>query len=156
MSKTGYSVVSTGAVALAAATAKSVIGIRGNAAFGVDLRRFELGFDGVVASAVPVAVELCYATFATNPPGTNSTSRTPAQVYGRVATHGFTAASNWTVEPTVLTVLDEFLLTPNGGLIVVEFSPDKSYDSAFSEGFVLRCTAPAIVNLRATLQVERA
>ncbi len=155
MAKQGYSIVTASAVALAAATTKSIQGVRGNAAFGVDLRRFEVGFDGVTASAVPVVVSLCYCTFATNPPGTNSTSRTPAQIYGRVATHGFTAASNWTVEPTVLTVLDEFLLTPNGGLLVVEFGSEKSYDSAFSEGFVLACNAPAIVNVRSSMVFER-
>lgn len=151
----GYTIVTAADVALAAATAKSVLGIRGNAAFGVDLNAFKIGFDGVDPAGVPVLVELCYATFATNPPGTNSTSRTPAQVYGRVATHGFTGASNWTTEPTVLTVVDEWKMHPQS--LWGEWVPfEKTWDSAFSEGFVLRCTAAAIVNLRASFKFERA
>lgn len=155
MAKAGYSVATTAAVALTAATAKTILGVRAGAAFGVDLRRITVGFDGVTASAVPVLVEVVYATFATNAPGTNSTSRTAIQTYGRVLASGVTAASNWTAEPTVLTSLEEILLTPNGGLLVVEFAPDKSFDTALNEGFALRCTAPAAVNVRATLDFEK-
>lgn len=155
--KCGYCVTTGAAVALAAATAKSVLGIRAGATFGVDLRGFTLGFDGVTASAVPVLVELCYATWATQPPGTLSTSVTPAQNAGRVTASGCTAARDWTTtQPTVLTPLREMLLTPNGGLLVVELALDKSWDSAPNEGFALRCTAPAIVNLRASMDFERA
>lgn len=155
MSKAGYGTSTEGAVALTAATAKSILGIRGNAAFGVDLVSFSVGFDGVTASAVPVLVELCYCTFATNAPGTNSTTTTVDQHYGRVLTHGFTAGKTWTTEPTVVTAHREFLLTPAGGLIVRDFPLGQSPDSAFSEGFVLRCNAPASVNVRADLSFER-
>lgn len=154
MSKTGYSVPTGAAVGLAAATAKSVLGINGHANFGVDLRRFKLGYDGVTASAIPVLVELCYATFATNVPGTNSTSVTPGQAYGRVTAPGFVGGYNWTTEPTVLSVLDSWLLTPNGGLVFAELP--EGLDSAPAQGFVIRCTAPAIVNVRGTLWAERA
>src|SRR6266571_8703689 len=113
MSKAGYTAphVAT-ATALAAGTAKSVIGVSGTANFGVDLTKFRLSFDGVTASAIPVLVELCYATFATNPPGTNSTSITVQQEYGRSIVAGFTAAYAWTAanEPTVLTTLDNWTL----------------------------------------------
>lgn len=155
MSKAGYSVVTTAAVALAAATAKTILGVKSGATFGADLRRISVAFDGVTASAVPVLIELCYATFATNAPGTNSTTRTVVQQYGRVTASGMTAASAWTAEPTVLTPLQEFLLTPNSGLVIAEFAPDKSWDTALGEGFALRCTAPAIVNVRGTLEFER-
>lgn len=154
--KTGYSCTTEGAVALAAATAKSIIGVKGNAAFGVDLLGFKVGFDGVTASAVPVLIELCYATFATSSPGTNSTSTTIRTNYGRAVASGMTAGKTWTVEPTVLTVMEEFLLTPNGGLVLANLPRDRTPDSAFAEGFVLRCTAPAIVNVRASFDFERA
>jgi hypothetical protein len=55
----------------------------------------------------------------------------------------------------VLTPLDEWLLTPNGGLVIKDIPRDRTPDSAFSEGFVLRLTAPAIVNVRATMHFER-
>src|SRR5258705_1342360 len=126
MSKAGYPAPAAAAVALAASTAKSVIGVAAPAQFGVDLTKLRLGFDGVSSANAAVTVEICYATFATNGPGTNSTSITPNQVYGRSITAGFTAASNWTAEPTVLTVIDRFPVTPNGGTFVYDFPQGTS------------------------------
>ncbi|MBL7494470.1 hypothetical protein I6A60_01915 [Frankia sp. AgB1.9] len=155
MSKAGYSAVTGGAVALSAATAKSILGVKGHANFGIDLTHVEVGFDGVSASAVPVLVELCYCTFGANSPGTNSTSVTPPQLYGRAVTVGATAAKTWTTEPTTITVLEERLLTPNGGLVIYDWPLGRTPDSNVSEGFVVRCTAPATVNVRATMEWER-
>ena len=155
MAKAGYSIVTGGAVALSAATAKSILGVRSHANFGLDLKKVRVGFDGVTATAVPVLVELCYATFATNAPGTASTSVTPLQEYGRSIAVGATAAKNWTTEPTVLTVLDEWLLTPNGGLVLYDWPLGDTPDCAVSEGWVIRCTAPATVNVRAAMHYER-
>ncbi len=155
MSKAGYSATTQADVALAAATAKSVIGVTAPATFGIDLTKFRIGFAGITAGAVPGLIELCAATFATNAPGTNSTSATVQQDYGRAITAGFTAAYNWTTEPTVLTVIDSWLLTPTGGLVIYDYPLGTSPDNAVSTGFVLRCTFAAIVNLRATLHFER-
>jgi len=153
--KTGYSCSTEAAVALVAATPKSILGVLGNAAFGVDFIGFDCGFDGVTAANVPVLLELCYATFATNPPGTNSTSVTVDTTYGRAVTPGMTAARAWSAEPTVLTPIKEFLLTPNGGAIFYNFPRDRTPDSAVSNGFVLRGNAPNNVNVRATFNFER-
>lgn len=150
-----YDCNTEGAVALAAATAKTVLGVKGHANSGLLLTSVWVGFDGVTASAVPVLVELCAATFATNVPGTNSTSATPRQRSGRVLTAGFTAGRNWTAEPTVLVALKETLLTPNGGLVVYDFPLGTEPDTALGEGFALRLTAPAIVNVRASMTVAR-
>lgn len=153
--KVGYATSTEGAVALAAGVAKTILGVRGNAAFGVDWIGYEVGFDGVTAANVPVLIELCYVTFATNPPGTNSTASTIDTLYGRQVASGFTAAKNWTAEPTVVTALHEYLLTPNGGLVIKDFPRDRTMDSAFSEGFGMRLNAPANVNVRATMFFER-
>jgi hypothetical protein len=150
-----YTVVTGGWVALSAATAKSILGVKAHANSGLDLFRYWLAFDGVTASAVPVLVELCYCTFGANPPGTNSTSVTPAQKCGRVLTAGFTAGKTWTAEPTTITVLDEFALTPNSGTLGYDFPLDTEYDTALGEGLLIRCTAPATVNVRATMEVAR-
>lgn len=155
MSKAGYSAPSAAVVALSATVAKTVIGVLAPAQFGVDLTKLRLGFDGVTASAVPVQIEICQATFATNPPGTASTTITPVQVYGRAITAGFTAASNWTTEPTVLVVADAWSLTPNGGTLVYDFPFPGTFDSAVSVGFAIRLTAPAAVNVRPTIFFER-
>jgi hypothetical protein len=155
MAKAGWSIVTGGAVALSAATAKSILGARAHANSALDLQLIRVAFDGVTASAVPVLVELCACTFATNGPGTNSTSVTPVLNYGRSTTAGWTAAKNWTTEPTVITVMKELLLTPNGGVIVYDFPLGQSPDSPLNEGFLIRCTAPATVNVRATMAFER-
>lgn len=151
-----YTTATAGAVALTAATAKSVLGVRAHANSALLLKKVRYAFDGTSATAVPVLVEVCYATFASNAPGTNSTSVTPAQVAGRTTTAGFTAAKNWTTEPTVLTVLDEILVTPYSGTVFYDFPLGDEYDTALNEGFVLRCTAPAGVNVRSTFTVSRA
>ena len=155
MSAVGYSCTTEGAVALAAATAKTVIGAKAHANSGLQLKGFEISFDGVTASAVPVLVEVCYCTWATNSPGTNSTSTTPRQKYGRALTAGFTSGKTWTTEPTALTVIKEFLLAPDKGLFAYQFPLGQEPDCALAEGFALRVNAPAVVNARAGLDLER-
>lgn len=156
MAQTEY-VVSTGAtVALSAATARTTLAVIAPSTFGIDLRRFEISFDGVTASAVPVLWELCYSTFATNStPGTGNSTATVNQTAGRVITPGFTGFYASTSEPTVLTVLDANTITPNGGLFVRDFGANGP-DSAVSNGFVMRLTAPAAVNARASFYFGRA
>lgn len=155
MAAVGYSCATAGAVALSAGVAKTVLGVRAHANSGLQLKGFTVAFDGTTASATPVLVVVGYCTFATNPPGTNSTSVTPAQNYGRVLTAGFTAGRNWTAEPTVITVLKEFLLAPDKGIIAFQYPLGQEPDTALGEGLVIRCTAPASVNVRATMDVER-
>lgn len=162
MAKAGYSIVTGGAVALSAAATRSIIGVRAGAAFGVDLTKIRYGFDGITATHPPILVELCYATFAANNPaagGAVNTVLTPQQVYGRAVAHGVTAAKAWTSgnEPTVLTVIDEEYLTPNGGVLWYDFPLGTSPDCDPSHGFVLRMTTAAGVtaNARATMHWER-
>ena len=150
-----YTAVTGGAVALSAATAKTIIGIKAHANSGLLLKEWKVSFDGVTASAIPVLIEGCYCTWATNGPGTNSTSVTPGQINGRVIAAGFTAGKTWTAEPTALTVLDEILIHPQAGLIY-QIPLSSEWDCALAEGFAIRVTAPAIVNVRGTLKVSRA
>jgi hypothetical protein len=155
MAAVGYSCTTEAAVALAAATAKTIMGVKAHANSGIQLKGFMVAFDGVTASAVPVQVEICYATFATNAPGTNSTSTTPRNTYGRQLTAGLTSARNWTTEPTVLTTIKSFLLAPDKGVIAFQYPLGQEPDTALGEGIAIRCTAPAIVNVRGTMDVER-
>lgn len=155
MSAPIYQCGTEGAVALSAATAKSIIGVKAHANSGLMIAGLRVAFDGVTASAVPVLIELGYCTWATNSPGTNSTSTTARQRTGRSLTAGFTSAKTWTAEPTTITVLDEWLLTPNSGTVILDTPLGTEPDCALAEGFVIRCTAPAIVNVRASLHVSR-
>jgi hypothetical protein len=154
--KAGYSVSTGAAVALSAATAKTVLCVLSPAQFGIDLISLELGFDGVTASAVPVLFEVCQSTAASNStPGTNNTTATVNQIYGRSVTAGFTGFYNSTTEPTVLTPVYSDTMTPNGGTLVYDFPRDRTPDIGVSSGFALRLTAPAVVNARATFVFER-
>ncbi|GAA3416240.1 hypothetical protein [Streptosporangium vulgare] len=160
MAKAGYSVVTGGAVALTGGTAKTVLGVKSHANFGLDLLRVWWGFVDTVATEAPVTCELCYCTWVTNSPGTASTTLSaPAitQVYGRTITPGFTAAKNWTTEPTVLTPITEVPLTPNGGLVLHDGSLGMTPDCDLAHGFALRFTAAsgADTSVRATMWVER-
>jgi hypothetical protein len=146
----------TAAIALSAATAKSVLGAKAHANSALLLKKFKVAFDGVTASAVPVLIDVCYATWATNSPGTNSTSASIIQAGGRVLTAGFTMGYGWSAEPTVLTVIESFLLTPNVGVFFYDYPLGDEPDTALGEGFAIRCTAPATVNVRATMAVSRA
>lgn len=150
-----YKCSTEGAVALVAATAKTILGVKAHANSGLLVSAFRIGFDGVTASAVPILVEFQYDTWATNSPGTNSTSTTPRQINGRVLTAGFTSGKTWSTEPTALTTLEDFIITPNGGLLWYDIPLAKEYDCALAEGFSVRCNAPAGVNVRAILEVSR-
>ncbi len=149
MAKAGYT-ATTGAAVGITTTAKSVLGVLAPSTFGGDLIAVRVGID----TATTLLVELCAATFATNAPGTNSTSVTMQQVYGRSVTVGFTAARNWTAEPTVLTVLEEWEFT-SGGTLVYDVPLGDSYDCAVSTGFALRLTGGAAANARAVMKCER-
>lgn len=145
-----FAVNTTAAVPLAAATPKTVLGVYFLSWYIPNLSGMTVAFDGA-AVAVPVLVELCRCSFATNAPGTNSTARTWVQTGGRAEASGPTAASAWTVEPTVLTPIFRYLLTPNAGNLNVAF-PNGVDTGPSGEGWAVRCTAPAIVNVRANLR----
>jgi hypothetical protein len=157
MAKAGYSYTTLAPVALVAATAKSVLTIIAPAQFGIDLTKIRIGFDGVTASAIPVLVELCDNTLATNSTvGTNNTTAgVPTQNYGRTITAGFTGFYNSTTEPTVLTAFDRWTLTPNGGLVIYDWPLGSTHDTPVSAGITIRCTAPAAVNVNCTAWFER-
>lgn len=159
MAKAGYSVRTSSAVALTAATAKTALMVITPAQFGGDLKKIRVGFDGVTATDKSVWVELVTSTNATNStPGTANTSETAniVQVYGRSITTGFTAFSASTSEPTVLTVIDGFLLSPTGGTALYDIPLGDTFDWNVSAGMGVRLTAPtSAVNARVSMLFER-
>jgi len=135
-------------------TAKSIIGVKAHANSGLLLKGASISFQGTTATGEPVLVELCYSTWATNSPGTASTSLTVVQGSGRVLTAGLTAGQTWTSEPTALTVLESLFVHPQAG-VIYQIPLGDEYDSALAEGFVIRCTALVAVDARATMRVSR-
>ncbi|MFD8529428.1 hypothetical protein ACFV0L_18610 [Streptosporangium canum] len=157
MAKCGYSVMMLAPVGLVAATEKSVLGVLAPATFGLELKKIRVGLYGISASGVPGDIQLCAATFATNPPGSGAaTTVPPRQLYGRDVAAGFTAATNWSAEPTVLTVIDAFPLSPNGGLVMYDIPLGDTPDCAPNTGFVLRAKYATAVSISAGFWVERA
>lgn len=148
--KTGTTVT-----ALVAATAKTLLNIIAGANDAPIPTQFSISFDGVTASAVPVNVEPSYSTQATA--GTPGSSPTPTLVRGKGAA-GSTAGVDYTAEPTVLTPFDHWLITPNGGLFVVQFPLGRETQGDLSGGtnkaIAYRATAPANVNVRAGVEFE--
>jgi hypothetical protein len=149
MAKAGYS-AATGATVATGTALKTILSVIAPSQFGIDLKKIHLGFDGVTASAVPVLVELWSAT--TDGTGTAGTVN---QMYGRSITAGFTTKYNYTAEPTTLTLIDSWRLTPNGGTLFYDWPLGDSPDCAVSNLFALRTTAAATVNVNATMWFER-
>lgn len=157
----GYSVGVGADISLAANTTQSILGIRAGASFGLKLKKVSLGSRGSgssIPTAVPLLVEVCSCTFATNgTAGTNNTSETVIQTYGRVLASGMTAMSAWTAEPTVLTILDEYSLHPQQ--LMKEGLPfSEEFDCDLNNGFVMRVTNPTgnpTVTMRPMFHVER-
>ena len=154
----GYTVTSGTAVhALAAAAAETSWNLIAGASVGIHLVEIGIGFDGVTASAVPVNVELCQSTQAGT--GTVGSSPTPTQIRGRATTVGVTAGVAYTAEPTVLTPVKQWLVSPNGGLLVVQAPLGREAETDLSGGTVkaiaLRATAPAAVGCRSYCEFER-
>ena len=151
MAKAGYSVATGASVSLASGVAKTALDVLAPASFGLDLQKVRFSFDGVTASAVPVLVELITISAL----GTN-TSATPVQIYGRTIAHGCTAGYNVTAgTETAVAVVESYLITPNGGSVLYDWPLGTSPDTAVSNGFGLRFTAPASVGVRATMIFER-
>lgn len=146
--------VAAGADVQITTTPKTVLSVRAGASFALLLKQLSVTLDSNGASAPtnePILVELCYCTFG----GTGtSTSETPVQLAGRVTAHGTTCASNYTAEPTTLSVLDEFLIHPQGGMRETYALGDE-FDTALNEGFALRITAPNTTNCRPMMRFSR-
>jgi hypothetical protein len=156
-------VVNTGgsAVGLTAATAKTIAYLLSGSNNQPAMTEACISFDGVTASAIPALVELCLGTAATNStPGTGSTTFTPLQLRGWPAqTSAHTAANACSSEPTVLTSLKQFLITPYGGVLFVQAAMGREPTglvtaSTMGKMMAWRCNAPATVNVRGYYEFE--
>ena len=141
--------------ATAVTTAKTALLLTASANRILTVVEFGVSFDGVTASAVPVLVETVSGTAATA--GT-STAATAVQIRGRPIAVGATAGVNYTAEPTVLTRQKSWLVTPNGGVLVVQFplGREPECEATTLKTWGIRITAPATVNYRCYAEFEQA
>jgi hypothetical protein len=109
--------VKTGAVALSASATKSLI-LLNPVTYPTDLYELGISFDGS-AAATGVAVELYRVTTIGSPAGTTGTVVKVEP--GSAPTTAATALTALSAEPTTVEVLQEWYVTPFGGLFVVQF-----------------------------------
>jgi len=141
----------------AATGAKTVLNVIAGANQPIQIVEWGISFDGVTSSAVPATVNLCQSTQATA--GTVGTSP-PAvvQITGRPITAQFTAQHNYTAEPTVLTVIEEFFVPQYNGMFIRQYPQGQEPETDLSGGTVkalaLRVNSSATVNVLAFMKVE--
>ncbi len=133
-------IAQTTEVALAIATAKTVIQIAAPSSQRLRLKRWGVFFDGVSATDEPVQVRLLRQTSA-------GTMTTLTPVKQSAAQHTATA------EPTAGDVLDVAEVHPQSGYeVLIPF--DMSIEIPGGTRVGIECTAPAAVNVRAKLVFE--
>lgn len=142
-------------VALTAATAKSVVGLLAATNVCVKITEAAVSFDGATSSNAPAVCEFMQATFATNGPGTNSTSVTPPKRdTGRGETIQATAAKTWTTEPTVLTLQYPIDVGQFNGIYHYIHPFASPFICIGAKGCVIRITSPNNVNTSCKLTAE--
>jgi hypothetical protein len=157
MSQVGYTVVQASAFAATAGAKTALLALAGANA-GLLVVEFGISFDGVTASAVPALVELVSTTAATA--GTSGETPTITQTRGRV-TGGEppTGGSKYSAEPTVLVRHKAWYVSPNGGLLVVQFplgrEPETDDSGGTIRGYGIRVNVSANVNVMSYLEVEK-
>ena len=154
MSVPGYTITTAGALALTAATAKTILNIINGTNALVRLVEFSVSFDGVTATAVPVLVELCSSTQAGAGTPTGGMF-TPTQIRGATRACQATGGRNYSAEPTALTVWKEWLVPAFNGVLVLQCPLGREPEQIVTvDGLLLRCTAPAGVNVRGYMEFE--
>lgn len=142
-------------VALTATTAKSVVGIKAATNVCVKVLEVAMSFDGATSSNAPVVCQFMQATFATNGPGTNSTSVTPSKRdTGRAETIQATAGKTWTTEPTVLTEQWGIDVGQFNGLYHMIHPFASPFIIIGGQGCVLRHTSPNNCNTASKITAE--
>lgn len=133
--------------ALTATTAKSVVGSKAATNVRLKVTGVGMSFDGATSSNAPAVCAFMQATFATNGPGTNSTSVTPSKRdTGCAETIQSTHAKTWTTEPTVLTVQQVLDVGQFNGSVVIMHPFADPFVVIGAQGCVLRITSPNNVN----------
>jgi len=147
----GYSVETAGDIALAAATAKTILSIVNAANALHRISEIFVGFDGTSVTNEPVTVELMSSTEATA--GT-STTHTIVRGRGPTRTAQATGKRNFTAEPTVLSTYKRWLVHPQSGILIPSPLGREPEQITTAGAYVIRCTAPAAVNVQAYMEFE--
>ncbi len=141
----------------ATAGAKTLLMAIAPAGHGLMLVEFGVSFDGVTSSAVPAVVDIVQSTQAGA--GTSGVSPTITQTRGRSSSGSApTGGSNYTAEPTTLTVIRRWFVPQFMGVLTVQFPLGRELETDSSGGTVkaigIRINVSANVNVVGYLEVE--
>jgi hypothetical protein len=144
-------------VVATSSTASTVAGVKTPANQAVTLWGFDIGFDGTTSTNGPAKCEVGTCTFATNSPGTNSTSVTPVAFdSGRPETIQSTAGKAWTSEPTVISSMEAFYIPSYMGSGIIFQPLAHPVTAKGGNGAILRVTQQTSVtpNASGTLKLS--
>ena len=148
----GYSFTTEGIEALASGSAETILSMVN--ATGSIARLVEMGvsFDGITASDVPVVVELCLSSEATAGAFSAATVR---QLRGATRTAEAIGRHSYTAEPTVLTVVKEWSIRPDGGVLIIQFPLGREPEQiASAAGLCIRCTSSSTVGVNGYMEFD--
>ena len=145
--RSGTSATNSTAVALVAATAKTVIRVLGSATDTICLKRVRVSFASVTATDVPALVEVGITSTA----GTVGTAFTPVQIVGSTLASSCTAGYNASAEPTYNRIFESLYVPVNNGLVEWFYPLGEEPQCDISQGFGIRITAPQAQSVFATL-----
>lgn len=146
-----YSVTTEGEEALAAATAETLVQIRGVATAKARIVAWGVSFDGVTSSDAPAVVDLLFQTTDGTATGASEIALNPDEPTALVSGfHSFSA------EPTAGGIIESYEVHPQGGMIVREYPPGREpmLTNATSSRIGIRVTSPSAVNALAWIQWE--
>lgn len=148
----------TAEVALSGATARTVIATKNAANHRYKVVGFQVSFDGTSGTAEPVVVELLHIN-STGVDGTSSALTGIKRDTSLPESVQTTGRHSYTVEPTTVVVIKRWEVHPQGGYEWVapfgqEYQFGGSAANADSGNCGIRCTAPAAVNVVASILIE--
>lgn len=138
-----FACTTEGEEALAAATAETLLQIRGSSSVKTKLIAWGVSFDSTSATAEPVLVRLARQTTDGTATGASEVKNDPDDPAALVTTfHSFSA------EPTLGDVLEEYDIYPGGIPFVMQYplGDEPVIDSDTTSRLAIVVTAPAIVN----------
>jgi hypothetical protein len=139
-----YTTETTVDVALSAGVAKTVLQIAAPATRRGKVKEVGISFDGTNSAADPVEVVLMRQSTA----GT-MTSQTPTPRQDGDPAALFSGSRNASAEPTPGNVIGRWLVSPAGGLFVIQYPQGDEPEIAASGRVGLVCNSPAAVNCQA-------
>lgn len=136
--------------------AKTVLNAIAGANQAISVVQWGISMDGVTAVAVPATVELCQSTQA----GAGTGAASPpavVQLTGRTIAAQFTVAHNYTAEPTVLTVIEQYYIPQFMGGFVMQYplgtEPETDLSGGTVKAMAIRINVSAAVNVKAYMRV---